>query len=518
MKTKILLLLILTGLLFFNNIGHIALWDPDEPRQAIMAREMMDRNDYIHPYLNGKPYLEKPPFYPWMIIAASKITGSLNEFSCRVPAALSATGLVLATFWLGSTLLNPWGGFLAAFVLATNYQFLSNARESVMDMSFAFFIGLAIVLASLALMKGKKSYFALAFLPAALAILTKGPAGLVIPAGVIFIFMMARKETKRFLLPFILGCVLSLAVASVWFLLAGEAYIKEFIFRQNITRYTHAFDHLESFAYYFHKLFFNFLPWSIFLPFALWHAFRKKYWLPFIWFAFTFLFFEFSTSKRAIYLLSLYPASALLTGFYIRDKWTQLVAGPVTGSLLKVFALILTLLPLAAIAAFFTLSNQTVDIFKNGPRILYFYIGILAVAGASFLWGLIKKADKKALVSFFVYLTVAGFFYGAHYMPLMDANYKSPRLLTNPLKDRLGSADVYTYGFSSAGMIYYAGKPIQTFLSLNEIKDDKRDILLIIEDGQDRHFRKDLDNRFTPVGKARYEREYFTFYVRKDGR
>ncbi|HEY3278455.1 MAG TPA: glycosyltransferase family 39 protein [Syntrophorhabdaceae bacterium] len=518
MKTKILLLLILSGILFFNNLGATALWDPDEPRQAIMAREMMERHDYIHPYLNGKPYLEKPPFYPWMIIIASKISGSLNEFSSRVPAALSATGLVLATFWAGSVMLSPWGGFLAASILATNYQFLSNARESVMDMTFAFFIGLTIVLAYLAMTKGRRILFILAFLPAALATLTKGPAGLVIPAGVMFVLMLMRKEMKRFFLPLVFGSLLSLAAASIWFFLAGEAYIKEFIFRQNITRYTNAFDHIESFAYYFHKLFFNFMPWALFLPFALYHGVKKKYWMPFIWFAVTFLFFEISSSKRAIYLLSLYPACALLTAFYIRDKWKDLVSGAVTGSLLKVLAFLLTLAPLAAVAAFFIVPNETIGVFKNGPSIIYLYIGLLAAAGAMFLGSLIKKADKPALYSFFTYLAVAGLFYGALYMPVMDAAYKSPRLLTDKLKTRIQEADVYTYGFSSAGIIYYVGKPIQTFFSLKEIKDGKRDILLIIEDGQDQYIRRDLETRFAAVGKARYEREYFTFYVRKDGR
>ena len=148
MKTKVFILLCLTGLLFFYNLGATALWDPDEPRQAIMAREMMERNDYVHPYLNGKPYLEKPPFYPWMIMAVSKATGALNEFSSRVPAAASATILVLVTFMLGSVLLDAQGGLIGAAILATNYQFLSNARESVMDMTFAFFIGLTIYLST----------------------------------------------------------------------------------------------------------------------------------------------------------------------------------------------------------------------------------------------------------------------------------------------------------------------------------------------------------------------------------
>ena len=483
-----------------------------------MAREMMERSDYIHPYLNGKPYLEKPPFYPWMIIAAAKVTGTLNEFSSRIPAAVSATALVFVTFLLGSMLLDARGGLIGAAILATNYQFLSNARESVMDMTFAFFIGLTIYLVYLALKRRHKWLFALAFLPSALAILTKGPAGLVIPAGVIFIFMIKEKEVKRFIAPMVLGCILSTAAASIWFLMAGPEYIKEFIFRQNVTRYTNAFDHIESLGYYFHKLFVNFLPWSIFLPFAVYHGYKKKYWLPFIWFAFTFIFFELSSSKRAIYLLSCYPAISLLTGFYLRDKWEELVSRSVPGYLLKALALILTLLPPAAAVVLNTVSSQTVEAFRNGPHILYFYLGLLFVTGAVFLVQLVRKSEKGALLSFFVYLTIGGFFYNALYMPILDREFKSPRRITDKLKGLAESRDVWTMGFSSAGFIYYVGKPIQMFLVLEQIKGDKRDILLIIEDGQAPHLQKDLDALYAPVGKARYEKEYYTFYVRKDGR
>ncbi|HBZ36047.1 MAG TPA: glycosyl transferase family 39, partial [Rikenellaceae bacterium] len=103
---KLIIIILTCYLLFIQNLGGIALWDPDEPRQAIMAKEMMDRKDYIHPYLNGKPYLEKPPLYPWMIIAASKIKGTVDEFSSRLPAAISATILVIITYYVGCSLAN----------------------------------------------------------------------------------------------------------------------------------------------------------------------------------------------------------------------------------------------------------------------------------------------------------------------------------------------------------------------------------------------------------------------------
>jgi 4-amino-4-deoxy-L-arabinose transferase-like glycosyltransferase len=515
---KIIVILVLAYVLLIQSIGSIALWDPDEPRQAIMAREMMERHDYIHTYLNGKPYLEKPPFFSWMIVLAAKIRGNLDEFSSRIPSAVAATLLVLITFSLGCMLLDREAGLLSAVVLLTNYQFLSNAREAVMDMTFAFFIGLTIFLAYLSVNKGRKWVFALSFVSSSLAILTKGPAGLVIPAGTIFVYLIAKKDLKRFFIPLAAGCILSSLVASIWFLLAGEAYWREFILRQNVTRYTHAFDHIENVFYYFQKLFFNFLPWSILLPFSLYHAVRKRYWLPLIWFSFTFLFFEFSMSKRAIYLISLYPAAALLCGLYLKDRWPWLITRPVTGLLVRCFALLLTLLPVAGTVALRLFPNPMVAAFREGPATLYVYITVLFAAGGVVFYYALRKSQKGSIVALCFYFVVMGFFYGAYYMPVMDKAFKSPRRITDELKGISKQTEIYTYGFSSAGIIFYVGRPIHTFNDISEIKDDKHDILLIVEDGPATHMKGELDARFRSFAKARYEKEYYTLYVRRDGR
>jgi 4-amino-4-deoxy-L-arabinose transferase-like glycosyltransferase len=514
---KILTILAVAYILFIHGLGSIALWDPDEPRQAIMAREMMERKDYIHPYLNGRPYLEKPPFFPWMIAVASKIRGGVDEFSSRIPAALSAAFLLLVAYGLARRLSDGQAGLLSAMVLATNYQFLSNARESVMDMTFAFFIGLTIYLGYLALLGKRKGWFILAFLPSALAILSKGPAGLVIPAGILCVYLLVQREFKRFVIPLVLGCLLSLAVASLWFVLAGEEYWREFILRQNIARYTNAFDHIESVTYYFHKLFFNFLPWSILLPFALWHAFRKRYWLPCLWFVLTFLFFEFSMSKRAIYLLSLYPASAVLCGLCLRDKWSWLMNTSRTGTILKCFACLLAFLPVAGLVALHLLSDPVITVFRQASVSLYAYLAVLFLAGCLFFLMLARKSEKRALFALFFYLTCFGWFYHACYMPIMDRGFKSPKLITDHLKDLGKGREIYTYGFSSAAFIFYAGRPIHPLHDIKDIKVDERDIILIAEDKPSLRFKPHLERFYRPVRTARYEKEYYTFYVRKDG-
>jgi len=517
MKLRLAALIIIAGILFFFNLGATSLWDPDEPRQAIMAREMMDRGDYIRPYLNGVPYLEKPPFYSWMIMAAAKASGTLDEFASRAPSALAALLLVVITFLLGCRLGDERAGFLSGLVLATNYQFLSNARESVMDMTFAFFIGLAIYLAFVSLEKDKRLAFVLSLIPGAFAILTKGPAGLVIPVGVIFVYLIFKRRLKRYFIPLVLGSILATAIASIWFLLAGESYIREFILHQNVTRYTNAFDHIESPLYYFHKLFFNFMPWSLFLPFALYGAWKRRYLLPLLWFVMIFLFFEFSQSKRAIYLLSAYPALALVTGLYLRDAWETLVARGWTNLLLEILAGLLILIPVGAIVAIHVLPEADVAVFREGPGSLYVYLSILFVAGAGFLVTLLKRKKDLALSCFLFFLVFTGFFYSAYYMPLVDRTSKSLTLITDPLGEYKKTKKIYTFGFNSAGIIFYIGKPITMLRDIKEIKEDERDILLIVEEKPTMHLRETLEKSFVPVKKVKYEKDQYIFYVRKNG-
>lgn len=519
MKFRLTILIILAGILFFFNLGVTSLWDPDEPRQAIMAREMMDRGDYIRPYLNGVPYLEKPPFYPWMIVIAAKAAGTVNEFASRAPSALAALLLVVITYLMGCRLGDERAGFFSGLVLATNYQFLSNARESVMDMTFAFFIGLCIYFAFISLEKDKRLAFVLSFIPGAFAILSKGPAGLVIPAGVIFVLLIFKRQFKRYIFHLVLGCVLATALAAIWFLLAGEAYIREFILHQNFTRYTNAFDHYESPWYYLHKLFFNFMPWSLFLPFSLFAAFKRRYTLPLVWFIVIFLFFEFSQSKRAIYLLSAYPALALITGLYLRDSWEALVSKGWTNHLLKIFAALLMCLPAAALIAINIniLPKEDVAVFLEGPWSLYVYLAILFLAGAGFLAALFKRLHHFAIACFLFFVVFAGFFYSAYYMPLVDRTSKSLTLITGPLGEHKVTKKIYTLGFNSAGIIFYIGKPITMIRDIKEIKPGENDILLIAEEKPTRNVRNIIEESFVPIKKVRYEKDEYIFYVRRNG-
>ena len=507
---RTLVIIALAYILFIHGLGGTSLWDPDEPRQAIMAREMVQRADYIHPYLNGSPYLEKPPLYSWLIIFASKLTGGIDEFASRLPSAIAATLLLLLTYFFGKRLDHEVSGFLSALILATNYQFLGNARESVMDMSFAFFIGLAVFLGYLCVEKGKKGLLPLALLPCALAIVTKGPVGIIVPVAVLFFYCIATKNLKAMFGPLVLGFLLALAVASLWFGLAGKAYMKEFILHQNINRFTTGFDHVEPFTYYFQKLFTNFLPWSIALPFAAFFAFRRRLWLPLIWLLVTFVFFDISKSKRAIYLLCCYPACALLVGIYLKERWYVLVEKGWTTVILSILTLGLLALPALLFPAMHRVPMIQEMLGKDplfpaalcghlrrlGPRLPP--LNSTEEPGQGFPGPLHLPRLPRLPLPFPV-----SAFHGQR------AEVRHAHHRRDARAPKRGSP-VYMYGFNSPALIYYVGKPVTILQSPAELPAEKDDIIVVVEDkgGNTEPFK----GLFPSAKSVRYERaDYVVF-------
>jgi hypothetical protein len=78
--------------------------------------------------------------------------------------------------------------------------------------------------------------------------------------------------------------------------------------------------------------------------------------------------------------------------------------------------------------------------------------------------------------------------------------------------------EFYTLGFDSAGIIFYSGKPVHMSVDIEEIKKRKDDILLIVEDKSSAKLKGELEEAFQPIKRVKYERRYYTLYVRENGR
>ena len=89
------------SLLFILGVGRWDLCNADEPRYAQVAKEMVERGDWILMYVNGNAYVDKPPFFFWLIALSSFLWQGFTSFSVRFPSAFLNTLTVLLTFFLG---------------------------------------------------------------------------------------------------------------------------------------------------------------------------------------------------------------------------------------------------------------------------------------------------------------------------------------------------------------------------------------------------------------------------------
>ncbi len=158
-------------------LGAVRLLDPDEGRNAEVAREMAQRNDYLLPHLDGLPYLDKPVVYFAAAAAAMEVLGP-NETAARLPAYLATLATLALVAWFARRRWGADAGWLAALALATMPMPLAYARTAIFDSTLA----LCTTAAILAFCEERP---VLAWAAMGAGALTKGPVALLVPLAAV---------------------------------------------------------------------------------------------------------------------------------------------------------------------------------------------------------------------------------------------------------------------------------------------------------------------------------------------
>lgn len=336
-------------------IGSRDLWNPDEPRYAEVAREMLLEpraiEHFLVPRLNGERYDHKPPLHFWNIALFGALRGGVDEVAARLPSLLAGIGSVLVVFALAGRLFGRKTAWLAAPIFVTSALVMWNARVGQIDMTLTFLELLAILFWARgrswapddpARNPGGHIANLLFFACLGLATLAKGPVGLIVPLLAVITWLAFERDGAGVAdLRLGRGLLLWAAIVLAWFgpavWLAGESYFDALILDQTVSRYAEATYHPRPWHYYFRTLPGTFAPWTLLAPVTIYAAFRRSRRDPasrearavrflLVWIASTFVFFSVSGGKRTVYLLALAAPLAMLTAYgvlAIRDGWPR---------------------------------------------------------------------------------------------------------------------------------------------------------------------------------------------------
>ncbi len=339
-RTDAVLLAGFCAFLFFYGLGQFGLIGADEPRYAQVAREMLERRDWITPVLGGQPWLEKPPLYYWQAMVAYSSFG-VSDWAARVPSALDATFMVVAIY-LFLRRFRRGIELDAALITASCAGVIGYARAASMDMALASAFTIAMLAWWAWRETAKRTYLVLFYAFLALGTLAKGPVAPFLGAVVILFYATLARElryaVKTLWLP---GIFIFCALGLPWYVavqMRNPQFFREFILEHNLARFsTNLYHHIEPFWYYAPVVLLALIPWTVFVAVAFVQSLRT--WskernsaavgeadLNFqfsifacCWLIAPILFFSPSQSKLPGYILPAIPAGALLLGWYLRQ-------------------------------------------------------------------------------------------------------------------------------------------------------------------------------------------------------
>lgn len=319
---------------FFAGNQILPLTNPDEVFYAQTAREMIQKESWSVPILFGQPQFEKP-ILTYLLIKIAFLIGGVNNFMARLaPALFALWGVWLVFDWVWFEFRDSRRALVPAWILSSSALYIGLARTVFTDMILCVFIQAALVSFYKAYQSSSERRRGILgfFIFSALAVLTKGLPGVVIPFGVAGIFLVVqgqmgffrRRETVG-------GFVLFCLIAFPWYVFMikryGDLFIQEFFVNDHWRRILEA-EHRSNDTWYFYPLTMlaGMFPWTLFSAAGLWEAGRRlrqkaphRSWVLFalIWIGVTLAVFQPAHSKLASYAFPLFPALAVLTGEFV---------------------------------------------------------------------------------------------------------------------------------------------------------------------------------------------------------
>jgi 4-amino-4-deoxy-L-arabinose transferase-like glycosyltransferase len=308
--------------LAFNQ--HLPITDPVESNYALTAQEMVQSGNWLSPQIYGQYWYDKPIMIYWLIAGSFQLFG-ITDFAARFPAALFSALSVTALYRFTKDLSGQRQALLSCLVLGTSLEFWVLAKFVITDSVLFFFSSVSLAWLYQGISEKGCRYYYGAYAAAGLAVLTKGPVGLVLPGLAVFVFIALKRNWKLFTNLFLWrGLIVCFCVAAPWYYLMyqqhGADFISTFFGLHNYLRATVS-EHPKDNVFYYYLVLFpvSLLPWSGLLFPAVWQAVKKAdrlncYLLA--WLMTILVFYTVMATKYPTYVFpAAFPAAVLMGGY-----------------------------------------------------------------------------------------------------------------------------------------------------------------------------------------------------------
>jgi 4-amino-4-deoxy-L-arabinose transferase-like glycosyltransferase len=320
-----------------------------EPREALVAQSMLMTGNWISPLAYDGAVPSKPPFCHWLMSIASIPGGQVTEVTCRLPSAIAFVIFMYMFFMFVARRTSTERATVASLILLTSFEWLKSASSCRVDTILATSMAGALMALYRWEERERRGFPLIAALLIAVATLTKGPVGVVLPLGIWALYSLSRDSVtaRGFFRICRDGLMIALpvvCVASLWYIAGYYERGDEFLAKiryENLERFTSTMEdepHKHSALYLLGMLILGLLPWSLMWIVAL--AFRWRECLAYIrsprraWLeagelqrfslvavSAIVLFFCIPSSKRSVYLLPAYPFIALVAAASVQ-RWS----------------------------------------------------------------------------------------------------------------------------------------------------------------------------------------------------
>ena len=413
---QIVWLLIAIAVIWFANLEYRTLIKPDEGRYAEIPREMVASGDWVTPRLNDLKYFEKPPLQYWATATAYEVFGE-HQWTSRLWAGLTGFAGLLLVWFVGMRLFGREAAGYASLLLGSSLLYVLIGHINTLDMGVTFFLTLGVF----ALLIGqsqtyphlRRNWMLLAWAGLALAVLSKGLMGIILPGAAVFVYCVVQRDfsvLKR--MHWLSGMAVFLLITGPWFYLVMQAnpeFFDRFFIYEHYTRFTTKdLGRYQPWYYFVPILLAGALPWTVLMFDAMWNTLLSRQSgrishledKPFnaarfllIWAVFIYVFFSISGSKLPSYLLPMFPALALLMGKRIAEMRERVLFWQIA----PVVPLVIVLLVLAVNVAKFADTPNQIELY---PNYSIWLVVATAIWLAGLLWGmsLLWRAKKPLAV------------------------------------------------------------------------------------------------------------------------